>query len=80
MIRELVLVAGLAYVGIALFQYAEVRTVPLQSAVIAIALIVLAAIHWSTGGSLIKQREMVVLWIAVILFAAYGLANAGGLL
>jgi hypothetical protein len=80
MIRELVLAAGLIYAGIALLQYVEVRTIPVQSALIAVALIVLSAIHWATGGTLIKQREMVVLWIAVILFAAYGLAIGGGLL
>ncbi len=79
MIRELVLLAGLSYLIIALVQLMLNQTVRLESIVIGAALIAVSLVHWAPDCEWLKQWEMAALWIAVALFVGYALAKAGGI-
>jgi uncharacterized membrane protein len=79
MIRELLTAAAAVYLVIAVAQAAIVGAVTADSAVIAVVLCIGAGLAWARDAHGVKRVEMVLLWVCVLLFAAYGLLKAGGL-
>lgn len=79
MIRELLTAAAAVYLVIAAVQAAIVGAVTADSAVIAVVLCIAAGLAWARDAHGVKRVEMVLLWVCVLLFAAYGLLKAGGL-
>ncbi len=78
MIRELVLLAGVTYIVIALVQWVENQTVQGEALVFAGILVFLSLIHHILDEERVKKFEIVGLWLMIALFAGYALAKAGG--
>ena len=80
MIRELVLLSGVAYIIIALVQWVQNQTVQVEAVLFAGILVVLSLIHYTRDEERLKKIEMVGLWMAIALFLGYALLRAGGYL
>ncbi|NLA38455.1 MAG: hypothetical protein GX882_03530 [Methanomicrobiales archaeon] len=80
MIRELVLLGGVAYIIIALVQGMQNQAVQTDAVLFAGVLVVLSLIHYVRSEERLKKVEVMGLWLAIALFAGYALLRAGGLL
>lgn len=80
MIREVLVLGTLIYILIIAVQLIDRPSLWLQSLLIGAALALATGVYWFRQEFRLHNWEIVALWTAVLLFVAYSLAKAGGLL
>ncbi|WFN35263.1 hypothetical protein L1S32_03845 [Methanogenium sp. S4BF] len=75
-----ILTGGLAaYLLIAVWQVTSHPEIAVQAVALGLIFILLTVIAWISDEETLKKAEMVILWVAVGLFALYAVLVAGGI-
>jgi NADH:ubiquinone oxidoreductase subunit F (NADH-binding) len=78
MIREFILAGGILYVIITVIQVIQRPSILIEGVVVGFALSFATAFYLTRKEHMIHASEVVALWAAVLLFAAYGMFKLGG--
>lgn len=80
MIRQVILFGGVLYILITLAQVFGRPVIWLEGVVVFIALAAATAYYLMHDEHRLHRAEIAALWVAVLLFAAYGLLKYGGVI
>lgn len=80
MIREVLVLGTLIYLLVIAVQCFDRPSLWLQGLAIGGALALATGVYWFREELRLRQWEAVALWVAVLLFVAYGLGRLGGLI
>ena len=78
MIRECILAGGILYVTITVIQVIQRPSILMEGVVVGFALSFATAFYLTRKEHTLHASEAVALWVAVLLFAVYGMFKLGG--